>query len=170
MKTTLVSAAIALLGAACATVSSPVPDALAPPSGQTLAMTVAARGVQVYECRVVTNDQSAWAFVGPEAELFDALGKRIGHHGAGPHWTAADGSRIVGRVTARADAPEAGAIPWLLLATDTVGTARGAFSGVTSVQRVHTAGGVAPATPCNRSNAGTAVRIPYTADYRLFTR
>jgi Protein of unknown function (DUF3455) len=165
MKTTLISAAIALLGAACATVSPPVPDALAPPAGRTLATTVAARGVQVYECR-----GDAWAFVGPEAELFDAHGQRIGYHGSGPHWTARDGSRIVGRVAARADAPAAGAIPWLLLTTDAVGTSQGAFSGVASVQRIHTAGGVAPAAPCNRNNAGAAARIPYTADYRLFNR
>jgi Protein of unknown function (DUF3455) len=165
MKTTFISAGIALLGAACATVSPPVPDALAPPAGQTLAMTVAARGVQVYECRGDT-----WAFVGPEAELLDAHGRRIGHHGSGPHWTARDGSRIVGRVAARADAPVAGAIPWLLLAADAVGTAQGAFSQVASVQRVHTAGGIAPTEPCTRSNSGAAARIPYTADYRLFTQ
>jgi Protein of unknown function (DUF3455) len=164
-NSTLLSAAVALLGAACATVTAPVPETLAPPAGQTLAMTIAARGVQVYECR-----GEAWAFVGPEAELLDARGRRIGHHGNGPHWTADDGSRIVGRVAASTDAPEAGAIPWLLLATDTVGTAQGAFSKVASVQRVQTAGGLAPSTPCTRGNAGATARIPYSADYRLFNR
>jgi hypothetical protein len=163
--TTLFGAVVALLGAACATVAPSVPAALAPPAGQSLAMTIAARGVQVYECRGDT-----WAFVGPEAELLDARGKRIGHHGNGPHWTADDGSRIVGRVAARADAPEAGAIPWLLLATDAVGTQPGAFSQVASVQRVQTSGGLAPSTPCTRGNAGATARIPYSADYRLFTR
>lgn len=166
---TLLSAAAALLGAGCASVA-PLPAALAPPAGQTHAMTLAARGVQVYECRVDANAQSAWALVGPEALLFDAGGQRVGHHGNGPHWTADDGSRIVGRgVAARTDAPEPGAVPWLLLNTDTVGTTAGAFSPVASVQRVRTTGGVAPAAPCNRTNAGAAARIPYTADYRFFT-
>jgi len=61
-------------------------------------MIVAARGVQIYECRV-RKDAGAgyeWAFVAPEAELFDAKGNAIGRHGAGPTWQATDGSRIVG--------------------------------------------------------------------------
>ena len=49
----------------------------------------------------------------PEAELFDGDGKRVGHHFASPRWEADDGSRIVGSVKARADAPQRGAIAWL---------------------------------------------------------
>ena len=67
---------------------------------------------------------------------------------------------------ARADAPQADAIPWLLLATKSDG-AQGAFSRITSVQRVNTVGGVAPKTGCAQSSLGTVVRIPYTADYYL---
>ena len=35
------------------------------------------------------------------APLLDAFGRHVGHHGAGPHWQAHDGSRLLGKVRAR---------------------------------------------------------------------
>ena len=35
----------------------------------------------------------------------------------------------------------------------------------TSIQRVNTAGGVAPTADCSRDYAGTTARVSYTADY-----
>jgi Protein of unknown function (DUF3455) len=124
-------------------------------------MIVPAKGVQIYECRA-----SEWVFVAPEAELFDTAGKKIGRHYAGPHWESVDGSRIVGIVKERTAAPAPGAIPWLLLGAKSVGR-EGAFSKVTSIQRVATAGGVAPAGGC--SQTGIQARVGYTADYYFFT-
>ena len=138
-----------------------VPEKLRPAANESLAMVVPAKGDQIYECR-----EAKWVFVAPEAELFDAAGKKIGKHYAGPHWEAADGSRIIGAVKERADAPNTGSIPWLLLSTKSVGL-EGAFSKVTSIQRVATKGGVAPAGKC--SEAGAKARVPYTADYYFFT-
>ena len=40
---------------------------------------------------------------------------------------------------------------------------------VTSVQRVNTIGGVAPAMPCTDAFKGTSARVPYTADYIFFS-
>lgn len=74
----------------------------------------------------------------------------------------------MGTVKERTDAPVSGAIPWLLLATKSVG-GEGSFSKVTSIQRVDTAGGVAPKTGCSRPTLGTSARIAYTADYYFFT-
>ena len=68
----------------------------------------------------------------------------------------------------RAEAPAGDAIPWLLLTAKSVGP-DGSFSKVTSIQRVNTAGGVAPAAGCSQAVAGTAARINYTADYYFFT-
>jgi len=161
----------ALLLAACASPAPvAVPDTLKPGANEALAMIVPAKGVQIYECRA-RKDASLgheWAFVAPEAELFDAKGKVIGRHGAGPYWLATDGSRIVGSLKQRADAPVAGAIPWLLIGAKSNGT-EGAFSQVTSIQRVNTVGGVAPATPCTADSAGKSARVDYTADYYFFT-
>ncbi len=160
-----------VLLAACATPPAPpaVPQPLEVPAGQKLVSVVAARGVQVYECRAKKDDPAAaeWAFVAPEAQLFDAKGRSVGRHYAGPHWEAHDGSRILGAVKSRADAPQAGAIPWLLLTTRSVGGA-GAFSGITSVQRIATSGGVAPAQTCDAARLGTSARVPYTAEYVMY--
>jgi hypothetical protein len=151
---------VALLAAGCAS-TVPVPDNLKPGANESLALIVPAKGVQIYECRA-----GNWVFVAPDAELFDRAGKRIGSHYAGPHWEAADGSKIIGAVKQRADAPGAGNIPWLLLGAKSVGS-DGAFSKVTSIQRVATVGGIAPAAACNET--GARARVPYTADYYLFS-
>lgn|SRR5205809_392563 len=160
-----------LVLAACAgTPPAPaVPDNLKPPAGESLVSVLRARGVQIYECRAKKDDPAAleWAFVAPEAELFDTNGKPVGHHGAGPHWQAADGSKIVGTVKARADAPQPGAIPWLLLTARSV-AGDGTFSRVTSVQRVATVGGVAPADGCSSATLGKTGRVAYTADYVMY--
>jgi hypothetical protein len=160
-----------LLAAACASTlaTAQVPDKLKPSASETLAMPLAARGVQIYECRATKDGYGyEWAFVAPEAELFDAKGTKVGKHYAGPHWEANDGSKVVGAAKERADAPKAGAIPWLLLTTKSDGP-DGSFSKVTSVQRLNTAGGVAPTSACGQANAGEKARVPYTADYYLFT-
>lgn len=169
---------IFLLGfllAGCASLKSPttvitVPDKLKPGANETLMLVVPAKGVQVYECRVKKDQPAAyeWAFVAPEADLFDGRGNRIGRHYAGPHWEASDGSKILGTVKERADAPMADAIPWLLLSTKSVGPG-GSFSKVTSVQRVNTVGGIAPREGCSQASAGAPARISYTADYYFFT-
>jgi hypothetical protein len=146
-----------------------VPDKLKPQSNESLAMIVRAKGVQVYECRE-KKDQAGgyeWAFVEPEADLFDVSGNRLGRHYAGPRWESTDGSIILGTLKERADAPLANAILWLLLSAKSVG-AEGSFSKVTSIQRINTAGGVAPTAGCSQTAVGTRARIDYTADYYFF--
>jgi len=151
---------LSLVAVGCASTVQ-VPENLRPAANESLALVVPAKGVQIYECR-----EGKWAFVAPEAELFDRSGRKIGRHYAGPHWEAADGSKVVGAVKQRADAPAAGDIPWLLLGTKSVG-AEGAFSKVSSIQRVATVGGIAPAGGC--SEPGGVARVPYSADYYLFS-
>ena len=56
---------------------------------------------------------------------------------------ADDGSVVVGEVVAKADKPESGAIPWLLLrATSHEGSGR--LSTVAFIRRANTKGGAAP--------------------------
>jgi hypothetical protein len=167
---------IAVLIAGCASLTppvaeAPVPAQLDPGPGHRVVTTLHARGVQVYECREAKDaaGRFAWAFIAPEAELFDAAQRPSGLHGAGPSWQAPDGSRIVGTVRQRADATEPGAIPQLLLATRSEGPG-GRFSNVVAVQRLNTHGGAAPATACAQANASQTVRVPYTADYRMFAQ
>jgi uncharacterized protein DUF3455 len=175
-KTTIATAfSLVLLVGACASPRQPtstlnVPDKLKPAVTESLSMIARAKGVQIYECRAKKDQPGGyeWAFVAPEADLFDARGKKIGRHYAGPHWESTDGSKILGAVKERAEAPTSDAIPWLLLTAKSVGP-DGSFSKVTSIQRVNTAGGVAPAAGCSQAAAGTPARINYTADYYFFT-
>ncbi|NUZ07340.1 DUF3455 domain-containing protein [Piscinibacter koreensis] len=161
--------ALAVQQVAQAPATAGVPQALAPRGASTLIERVVARGVQIYECRPEAGAAAGgrWVLVAPEAELLDARGAAAGRHGGGPTWEAFDGSRIVGTVEARADAPQGAAIPWLLLSTRSVGGA-GRFSRVSHVQRVNTTGGVAPQRACDGAAHGASERVPYTADYLFY--
>lgn len=162
-KSTIAIVAALLAGAA---VNCAAQDINAP-AGEIPLMTVGAHGVQIYECRAVPAAAPAWTFVAPEADLFDADGRRIGTHGAGPFWQHEDGSRIVGTVRARLDSPQPRAIPWLLLATRAQGP-DGLFSRVSSVQRLNTVGGQPPADGCDSATLGKRSHMAYRADYMLY--
>lgn len=138
------------------------------PANEQAAFTWGALGTQNYECKVNAGGALAWAFVAPEAELFNANKGKAGFHGAGPHWTALDGSKTVGEVKARAPAQRSADIPWLLLARKSAG-GPGKLANITSVQRINTVGGIAPATGCTQAaDLGKTSKQGYTADYVYF--
>ena len=146
-----------------------VPTSLAPPAGSVLLFELGARGVQIYACEAKPDDATAfvWTFKAPEDDLLNGRGEVVGHHVAGPTWRGHDGSAVVGTVIERADAPDPGSIPWLLLgAKEHAGG--GAFSTITHVQRLDTVGGAAPAEGCDADHAGDEVRQPYEATYAFF--
>ena len=153
----------ALVPSAVSAVARDVPAKLALPQGTALVGKYAAKGVQIYVCRV-KEAANEWAFKAPEATLVDAEGRPFAKHYAGPTWEAPDGSKAVGKVLANEPAPKAGAIPWLLLSAES--SASGALAGVRFVQRVNTSGGVAPSGTC--PTVGTEQRVDYTADYIFY--
>jgi Protein of unknown function (DUF3455) len=156
-------AALALFGDVAFPQSQDIPPALAPHQGAMLLGSYAAKGVQIYVCRV-KGAANEWAFKAPEAELVDAEGRPFAKHYAGPSWEAPDGSKAVGKVLANEPAPKADAIPWLLLSAESSGS--GELAGVRFVQRVKTSGGVAPSGPC--PTVGAEQRVDYTADYIFY--
>jgi Protein of unknown function (DUF3455) len=146
-----------------------VPDALRVPAGEEPLLLAKAQGVQIYECRAKKDDPTRfeWVFIGPEADLFDSKGNKLGRHYSGPTWEWNDGSRVVGSVRASVPSKDAGAVPWLLLAAkDHAGN--GVLSRVTSIQRLETSGGKAPAGGCSEANLGEKLRVPYTAVYCFY--
>jgi Protein of unknown function (DUF3455) len=146
-----------------------IPDALRAPVGQVLALEARAAGVQIYECKAAKDDPSqfSWTLKAPEAELKDLSGKPVGKHYAGPTWEASDGSKVMGELVAKHDAPVTAAIPWLLLrAKSTSGS--GIFSSIASIQRLQTSGGSPPANGCDSSQSGKESRVPYSAVYRFY--
>jgi hypothetical protein len=166
-----VAAALALGGSAASAQGPPrpeVPDALKAPGGEQVVLIAHAAGSQIYTCAKGDDGKPQWTLKAPEAQLRDSRGALIGHHGAGPSWKHLDGSSVTGKLVAKAPAPEAGSVPWLLLtAVSHEGT--GVFARVTSIQRLHTKGGQAPpAGKCDPSKPGAETWIPYTADYYFF--
>ena len=146
-----------------------IPPVLMPPVSSVLLFELGARGVQIYTCEAKPDDATAfvWTFQAPEAELITGRGEVVGTHFAGPTWQGQDGSAVIGAVLERADSPDLGAIPWLLLeAKQHAGS--GAFSTITHIQRLDTAGGAAPTEGCDADHAGEEVRAPYTATYAFY--
>ncbi|CAN5846921.1 DUF3455 domain-containing protein [soil metagenome] len=140
-----------------------LPDpALAVPAGNRLAFRWDAIGVQIYACSAVGAGYG-WVFKAPEANLFGRHGHVAGKHYAGPTWEANDGSTVVAAKVA-GTTPDATAIPWLLLgAVSHAGDGR--MTEITFVQRLETAGGLAPASGCDATSLGSLSRVPYTATY-----
>ena len=60
-------------------------------------------------------------------------------------------------------------MPWLLLTARPQGS-EGAFSRVSSVQRLNTVGGQPPVFGCGTDTLGKRVRMAYRADYVLHVR
>jgi hypothetical protein len=148
---------------------SVVPANLAAPAPNVQLLTVHAEGVQLYVCKARADDPQKfeWTFTAPRATLMNAAGEQIGTHYAGPSWEGKDGSKVMGKVVERADAPTPSAIPWLLLEAQAHEGA-GAFSTVTYVQRLDTVGGIAPADGCGEATANTERAVEYTATYAFF--
>jgi len=142
-----------------ASAQTPLPDAIAAP-GETVVLTLHAEGAQVYECKAASDGKLAWAFREPIATLL-LDGKTVGRHYAGPNWEHIDSSAVVGKAVGNASGATANDIPWLKL-TVTSGRGTGILSGVTTVQRINTAGGKLEGD-CDK--AGTYRNAPYSADY-----
>jgi hypothetical protein len=133
---------------------------------------VYAVGVQIYTGTPSATSPTgfSWTFTGPEAVLFDADGNVVGIHYAfagptRPAWETESGSLVVGARRVPAVTVDPTAIPWLLLeAVQTEGP--GVLERTTYIQRVNTAGGLAPAAL--PTAAGQEARVPYTTEYYFY--
>ena len=159
---------VGFAGMACGQIARPeVPAAIQAPAGEVVVLQAHATGSQIYVCHAGADGKFGWALKGPDAELHDPKGAVIGTHFAGPTWKHNDGSEVLGKLVAKVDAPEAGSIPWLLVGASGH-TGSGVFSGVTSIQRIHTRGGVVPAATCAAAQDGVEAKSGYEADYYFF--
>jgi len=145
--------------------AAPAPAAsIEPPSGARLLLEVRAEGVQNYSC-VTENSASAWKFQGPEAKLTTSTGSAAGSHFASPTWKLLDGSEVKGSTAASKPAPEAGAVPWLLVKVVSHTEREAQRGGV--VTRTNTKVGVAPQSGCDAAHQGATAPVPYSATYRF---
>jgi hypothetical protein len=134
------------------------------------AFMLTARGAHIYECKARVNEPDAfgWFFVAPDATLYDA-GAEAAVHRSANHWESSSDRSSVSGVLLATQASGPNNLPWAkmraLPAADT-----GRFAGVTSIQRVNTAGGAAPASGCDAGHVGAAARVDYSADYYFYKR
>jgi hypothetical protein len=141
--------------------------AVAPPAGSALVRELFADGVQIYTCDSKDGGYG-WTFNAPDAKLFDKDGRQVGTHFSGPAWELDDGSGVTGEVAAKADAPEPGAIQWLLLRVKSH-QGSGALSAVSYIRRADTKGGVAPKAGCDAQHLSDQARMRYSATYQFYS-
>jgi hypothetical protein len=135
-----------------------VPAPIAAP-GLTVVESVHGEGAQIYECKASPEGKMTWQFREPIASLFEN-GKTVGKHFAGPTWSMG-GNTFKGKVAAKVGAANTGDVAWLKL--DVVeSSGEGPLTGVTTIQRIDTAGGNL-AGSCDK--AGSLRSVAYSADY-----
>jgi uncharacterized protein DUF3455 len=125
---------------------------------------LAATGAQIFRCEA-DKDGFHWVFRLPEAELRDARGQVVGHHGANYSFEHVDGSRLIGTIVGYDSAPTENSLRWLLLRTQSYG--QGEFDKMTYVQRVETSGGMPPAQ-CSAEQANQILRVPFSAKFIFY--
>jgi hypothetical protein len=144
-----------------------VPDAIQVPAGAEVVLLAHAAGSQVYTCQAGADGKFSWTLKAPEAELRDRNDQVIGEHTAGPTWKLKGGSAVTGKAAARADSPDSNSIPWLLVNVVSH-SGKGLLDSVTTIQRVNTHGGKAPAEGCDASHRDAETKSSYTADYYFY--
>lgn len=162
------------------------PSNLRVPDGNKILFIAHADGTQNYACLPTKTGGFAWTLYGPDAVLRDAgNGTVIGMHflspdasgAAHPSWQGLNGARAQAVAMANSsDKPFVadGAVPWLLLKISGTTPAHGnpgkyVFALATYVQRIHTAGGAAPAAGCGAAgDVGSKALVPYQADYVFY--
>lgn len=173
----------------------PVPANLQVPPGATLLFKGHAEGTQNYIC-LPTASGFAWTFVSPQATLsftFKFFGRDIRRqivtHFLSPNpsekgtprvtWQSSiDTSAVWGKLRTDGSSSDPnfvapGAIPWLIL--EAVGTQEGPnggeiLSNTAFIQRLNTAGGIAPSAGCSEAgNVGAINLVPYAADYFFYS-
>ncbi|WP_050629217.1 DUF3455 domain-containing protein [Bradyrhizobium viridifuturi] len=153
-----------VLSGSAASAADPLPDAVAAP-GEIPVLSVHAEGVQVYECKPVTDGKLAWSFREPVATLI-ANGRTVGRHYAGPNWEHIDGSAVTARTAGSAPGATPADIAWLKLEVISH-RGNGVLSSVATVQRINTSGGELSGA-CDK--AGALKGAAYSADYVFLRR
>jgi hypothetical protein len=166
----------------------PVPANIQAPAGNKVFLVGHAVGTQNYICLPADGGVKFTLFT-PQATLFNG-GEQVTTHYFSPNpveggtiratWQhSKDTSTVWGKVADGNSSSDPafvapGAIPWLLVTV--VGTQNGSpsgdkLTGTTYIQRLNTAGGVAPATGCTAlTDVGNKAFVPYTTDYFFYKK
>lgn len=169
-RSLLLAAALAALPAAAITEPGGIAASLRAPASEAPAFVLNGNGVYIYQCRQAISDPNAyvWAFVVPDATLYDGSRSVARHATIGLYESLSDRTSVSGVV--RSSQPAGGAnLPWVLIRAQPIGES-GLFANVSSIQRVNTTGGAAPSSGCGADNVGEEARVAYQADYYFYKR
>jgi hypothetical protein len=169
-RSLLLAAALAALPAAAITEPGGIAASLRAPASEAPAFVLNGNGVYIYQCRQAISDPNtyAWAFVVPDATLYDGSRSVARHATIGLYESLSDRTSVSGVV--RSSQPAGGAnLPWVLIRAQPIGES-GLFANVSSIQRVNTTGGAAPSSGCGPDNVGEEARVAYQADYYFYKR
>jgi hypothetical protein len=131
-------------------------------SGETVVLILHAEGASIYQCIPTPDGDRTWEAREEIATLLQD-GKTVGRHYAGPHWEHIDGSILQAREVHTLSAPSSKDLPWIKYQV-VLRLGFGTLSGMTSIRRINTAGGMAHGR-C--SAADTFLSVPYRADYEF---
>ena len=70
---------------------------------------------------------------------------------------------MTGKAVANVPSPDADSIPWLLV-NIVSHEGNGVLLRATTIQRLNTKGGKAPASGCDNSHSGEEIRVPYSTE------
>ena len=164
----------------------PVPEKIKVPEGSRAFLVGHAEGTQNYVC-LPSGAGFRYVLFTPQAILFQHRGRQVTTHFFSPNpdeggtiratWQhSRDTSAFWGQVLETYSEPDfvaPGAIAWLKIGKAGVAEGPGggdALTATTFVQRVNTAGGVAPSTGCaSPADVGRQQFVPYTADYIFYS-
>ena len=166
-----------LAGAAALLAVAPAIAAIAPPAvaprlqvsaAEQPALVLSEAGVNIFECRprAGTPDGYGWTFIAPDATLYDG-NRSVARRTTPSLWESTDDRTSVSGFARAAVNAGGDNLPWAVFRAAPIGEA-GLFAGVSSIQRVNTRGGVAPAAGCTADNAGAEQRVAFTADYYFY--
>jgi hypothetical protein len=152
---------LALAGCASKPALKPpgAPPALRVAKNEIIALEAFGSGVQRYAC----NGAGQWIPKGPEAELADREGRKIGTVSAGPTWEVR-GAKVTGSVRAEEPGRTSDDLAWALFAASSAPRG-GALGRTSSIQRMDTVGGAPPGGACTE---GGEVRVPFKATYYFY--
>lgn len=173
-----------------------VPDNLTVDEGNDVFLVGHGVGTQDYVCTTSATSVSGFAFslFTPEATLFNREGKQLITHFFSPNsdptvkppeagtirvtWEdSRDSSRVWAMLLQQSTDErfvQKDAVAWLKLQTvgvDAGTTGGGRLTKVTFIQRLNTAGGLAPASGCSTfEDLGRRAFVPYSADYFFYKK
>jgi hypothetical protein len=166
----------------------PMPANIQVPAGNRAFLVGHGVGTQNYIC-LPSGTGFKFTLFTPQATLFNDVQKEIITHFFSPNpfeggtirvtWqNSRDASSVWGKVQPGDSSLDSnfvalGAVPWLkvtAVAADEGPTGGDTLTRTTFIQRLNTAGGVAPSVGCSSAaNVGSQAFVPYTADYFFYT-